>query len=54
LADNLRTLADKAFPELEDNAKDRLSLDRFLGFLDKPDVALADIPKSWMMQWLQH
>jgi len=41
LADNIRLLADKAFPELEDKAKEQLSLDRYLALLDKPEVALA-------------
>lgn len=49
LADNLRTLADKAFPELQDKAKDQLSLDRFLSLLDHPELSLAvrkDRPKT--------
>ena len=41
LADNIRLLADKAFPDLEDRAKEQLSLDRYLALLDKPEVALA-------------
>jgi len=41
LADNIRLLADKAFPELEDRAKEQLSLDRYVSLLDKPEVALA-------------
>ena len=41
LADNLRLLADKGFPDLEDRAKEQLSLDRYLTLLDKADVALA-------------
>jgi len=41
LGDNLRLLADKAFPDLEDKAKEQLSLDRFLTLLDKPELALA-------------
>jgi len=40
LADNLRLLADKAFPELNDHAKEQLSLDRYLALLDRPDLAL--------------
>lgn len=40
-ADALRLLADKAFPDLEDKAKEQLSLDRFLASLDKPELALA-------------
>ena len=41
LADSLRLLADKAFPDLEDRAKEQLSLDRYLTLLDKPELALA-------------
>lgn len=41
LADNLRTLAERAFPDLDERAKEKLSLDRFLGLLDRPEIALA-------------
>ena len=41
MADNLRLLADKAFPNLEDQAKEQLSLDRYLSLLDKPELSLA-------------
>lgn len=41
LADNLRTLAERAFPELDERAKEKLSVDRFLSLLDRSDVALA-------------
>ena len=41
LADALRLLADKAFPHLQDEAKEQLSLDRFLALLGKPELALA-------------
>ena len=41
LADNLRLLADKAFPNLEEPAKEQLSLDRYLSLLDRPQLALA-------------
>ena len=41
LADNIRLLADKAFPDLDDKGREQLSLDRYLTLLDKPDVALA-------------
>lgn len=34
LADNLCTLAEQAFPELEEGAKEMLSVDRFLNLLD--------------------
>ena len=38
-ADELRVLADKAFPELEDKARERLALNQYLGQLDNPQVA---------------
>ena len=41
LADTLHILADKAFPDLQDQAKEQLSLDRYLASLDKPELALA-------------
>ena len=41
LADNMRLLADKAFPDLDDRAREQLSLDRYLTLLDKPEIALA-------------
>lgn len=41
LADSLRLLADKAFPDLQEDAKEQLSLDRFLTLLDKSELALA-------------
>ena len=41
LADNIRLLADKAFPELDEKAREQLSLDRYLTLLDKPDVVLG-------------
>ena len=40
-ADNLRSLADKAFPDLDEVAKEKLSVDRYLTLLEKPDVSLA-------------
>ena len=40
-ADSLRTTADCAFPELDDKAKDRITLVRFLGSIDDPTVALS-------------
>ena len=33
--------ADRAFPELEDKARDQLSLDRYLSMLEKSEIALA-------------
>ena len=41
LADNLRSLADKAFPDLDETAKEKLSVDRYLTLLEKPEVSLA-------------
>ena len=41
LADNLRTFAERAFPDLNERAKEKLSVDRFLSLLDRPEVALA-------------
>jgi len=41
LADNLRSLADKAFPDLDEVAKEKLSVDRYLTLIRKPDVSLA-------------
>ena len=41
MADNLRGLADRAFPDLEEKAREQLSLDRFLSLIDKPTIALA-------------
>ena len=38
-ADELRVLADKAFPELEEQARERLALNQYLGQLDNPQVA---------------
>jgi len=41
LADNLHSLADRAFPDLDDKAREQLSLSRFLGLIDKPTIALS-------------
>ena len=41
LADNLWTLAEWAFPELDEHAKEKLSMGGFLRLLDRPKVALA-------------
>mgnify|MGYP003417220492 CR=1 FL=1 len=40
-ADELRVLADKALPEIEDKAKELLTIERFLGELTNPQVAFA-------------
>lgn len=41
LADDLKSLADKAYPELEEAARDRLALNNFLSQLDHPQVAFG-------------
>ena len=41
LADILQSLADKAFPDLDEMAKEKLSVDRYLTLIRKPDVSLA-------------
>jgi len=41
LADNLWTLAERVFPDLDERAKEKLSVDRFLSLLDCSVVALA-------------
>ena len=41
LAQDLRLLADKAYPDLADNARERLALNAYLGQLDNPQVALG-------------
>ena len=40
-ADELRVLAEKALPELDEKAKELLALERYLGELDNPQVAFA-------------
>ena len=41
VADNLQILADKAFPHLSKQAKNHLTLDRFLSLIDNPKVTFA-------------
>ena len=41
LAEDLRLLADKAYPDLADNARERLALNAYLGQLDNPQVAFG-------------
>ena len=41
LADNLRTLADKAYPDLEDKARERLALNAYLSQLENPHIAFG-------------
>ena len=38
-ADDLRLLADRAFPELEEKAREQLALNQYLSSLDNPQVA---------------
>ena len=39
-------LADKAFPELEEQARERLALNQYLGQLDNPQVAF-NVKQKW-------
>ena len=39
--DDLRILADKAFPDLTESAKERFAVDRFLSQLDDPQLAFS-------------
>ncbi len=41
LAEDLRTLADKAYPDLEDAAREQIALTSYLGQLSKPQVAFS-------------
>ena len=41
LADNLHSLANRAFPKLGDEAREQLSLSRFLSLIEKPTIALS-------------
>ena len=40
-AEDLRALADKAFPELQDEARERLALNSYLNQLEHPQVAFG-------------
>ena len=40
-ADNLRLLADRAFPELQEEAREKLSLDHFLGEMTNQQVGFT-------------
>ena len=40
-ADHLKLLADKAFPDLEDKAREYMSLTQFMGQLENPQVAFS-------------
>ena len=39
--EDLRVLADKAFPELQEDARERLALNSYLGQLEQPQVAFS-------------
>ena len=41
LADDLRRLADKAYPDLEERARERLALNTYLSLVDNPQVTFA-------------
>ena len=40
-ADDLKTSADKAFPDLEATAREKLAVDRFLGQISKPQLSFS-------------
>ena len=39
--DGLRSLADKAYSELQEEARERLSLNRYLDMITDPQIAFA-------------
>ena len=39
--EDLKCLADKAFPDLQEEAREKLSVDRFVNELHEPQVAFA-------------
>jgi len=41
LEDNLHSLADRKFPDLDYKAREQLSLSHFLSLIDEPTVSLA-------------
>ena len=41
LAEDLRLLADKAYPDLEDNDRERLALNAYLSQIENPPVAFG-------------
>lgn len=45
-ADNLRVLADRAYPELQEEAQEKLSLDRFLGEVTKSAGGICSAPEK--------
>ena len=56
-ADNLRILADRAFPELQEEACEKLLLERFLGEMTNQQVAFAVYQinrRPLTMQWYKH
>ena len=40
-ADDLKTLADKAFPNLSEDARERLAVDRFLSQVEDPQLSFS-------------
>ena len=51
-ADDLKSLADKAYPELE-AARDRIALNIHLSQLDNPLVAFREFSKKIQRRWTQ-
>lgn len=45
-ADELRVLADRAFPDLDEKARERLALNQYLSQLDNPQVAF-NVKQKW-------
>jgi len=41
LGDDLKSLADKAYPELQDEARELLALNQYLSQLDSPQIAFG-------------
>ena len=52
-ADELWVLADEAFPELEEQARESLALNQYLGQLDNPQVAFNVKQKRLIVQGVQ-
>ena len=52
-ADSLKLLADRAFPELQEEAREKLSMDHFLGEVTNQQVVLqcaSEVQRYWVMQ----
>ena len=41
LANDIRAISDHAFPDFDDKTREQLSLDHFLGLIEKPTIVLA-------------